>query len=146
MGLGRSSAAHLVGLVADHMRLGLLLKGGESAETRLRAVRELGQRCIEVVLLSLADRMATRGPASTEEAMELYKRMTSRVLADYFWETDYPPLVDGRDVMMHTGIEQGPEVRRALFKARVAQREATISSREAALEYLAPDFKGRMNR
>jgi poly(A) polymerase len=145
MGLGRRCAAHLVGVVADHMRLGFLLKEGESTETRLRTVRELGGRCIEVVLLSLADRIATRGPASTTEAMELYKRVTSRVLADYFWDIDYPPLVDGHDVMMHAGMVPGPEVGRALFKARVAQREAIVSSRDQALEYLAPDFKGKMN-
>jgi poly(A) polymerase len=144
MGLGNRCTAQLVGIVGEHMRLGFLLKEGESAQTRLQAVRELGDRCIEVILLSLADRMATRGPASTEQAMELYRRMTSRVLADYFWDKDYPPLVDGRDVMMHTGIGPGPDVGRALFKARVAQREGTVSGRDQALEYLAPDFKGKM--
>jgi poly(A) polymerase len=146
MGLGNRCTLQLVGTVGDHMRLGFLLKEGESAQTRLQAVSELGERCIEVVLLSLADRMATRGPASTEQAMELYRRMTSRVLADYFWEIDYPALIDGRDVIMHTGIGPGPDVGRALFKARVAQREAVVSTRDQALEYLAPDFKGKMRR
>jgi poly(A) polymerase len=144
MELGRKGTGHLVGVVGDHMRLGFLLKEGESAQTRLQAVRELGRRSIEVVMLSLADRMATRGEASTEEALQRYKRMASRVLRDYFWDIDYPPLVDGRDVMMHAGIGPGPELGRALLKARVAQREATVSSRQQALEYLAPDFKGRM--
>ena len=145
LGLGRKGTSQLVGTVADHMRLGFLLKEGESTETRLQAVRELGGRCIEVVLLSLADRMATRGPASTKQAMELYRRMATRVLADYFWDIDYPKLVDGRDVMMHAGVVPGPEVGRALFKARVAQREAIVSNRNQALEYLAPDFKGKMS-
>jgi Probable RNA and SrmB- binding site of polymerase A len=144
IGLGRKGTAHLVGVVGEHMRLGFLLKEGESARTRLQAVRELGRRTIEVVMLSLADRMATRGEASTEEALQRFKRMSSRVLSDYFWDIDYPPLVDGRDVMMHAGMSPGPELGRALLEARVAQREATVSGRQQALEYLAPDFKGRM--
>lgn len=145
LGLGRRGSGHLAGMVADHMRLGFLIKEGESAESRLRAVDDLGDRCIEVVMLSLADRMATRGEASTEEAMQRFKRLASRVMHDYFWNIDYPPLVGGHDVMMHSGVGPGPAVGRALFKARVAQREAVVSSRGQALEYLAPDFKGRMN-
>ncbi len=144
MGLGRRGTGHLRGIVSDHMRLGFLLKEGESVETRLRAVRELGDRCIEVVMLSLADRLATRGEASTEEAMERYRRMATRVMHDYFWDLDYPELVGGRDVLLHLGLTPGPEVGRALFRVRVAQREALVSSRRQALEFLAPDFKGRM--
>jgi hypothetical protein len=145
LGLGRKGSSHLAGLVADHMRLGFLMKQGESARTRLEAVREMGDRSIEVIMLSLSDRMATMGEASTEDAVGRYKRMATRVLADYFWDLDYPPLVGGHDVMMHARVGPGPEVGRALFKARVAQREAIVSTRQQALEYLAPDFKGRMN-
>ncbi len=145
LGLGRRGSGHLAGVVADHMRLGFLMKEGESAESRLRAVDDLGGHCVEVVMLSLADRMATRGEASTEEAMQRFKRLASRVMHDYFWNIDYPPLVSGHDVMMYSGVNPGPEVGRALFKVRVAQREALVSSRGQALEYLAPDFKGRMN-
>ncbi len=144
-GLGRKGSRHLAHVVADHMRLGFLMKEGESAETRLRVVEELGERTVEVVLLSLADRMATRGEASTREAMDLYRRMSARVLHDYFWDIDYPPLVSGRDVVVHAGVEPGPQVGRALFMVRVAQREAVVAGRRQALEFMAPDFKGRMD-
>ena len=145
LGLGRRGSRHLCGLVSEHMRLGFLMKEGESAESRLRAVYELGDRCVDVVVLSLADRMATRGEASMPEAQQLFKRMASRVLQDYFWNIDYPPLVSGYDVAVHAGVPRGPEVGRLLFKARVAQRESMIASRQQALEYLAPDFKGKMD-
>lgn len=135
LGLRRRGAAHLEGIVADHMRLGFLLEEGETAEARLRAVRALGRRCIEVVLLSLADRMATRGEASTDETMARYARLATRVMHDCFWDMDYPPLVSGDDIVLFTGIEPGPEVGRALFRVRVAQRESLVSSRIQALEY-----------
>jgi hypothetical protein len=122
------------------------LKEGESTESRLRAVRELGGRCPEVVLLSLADRLATRGEASTEEAQERFKRTVTRVLNDYFWLNDSNPPLSGYDVVIHEGVEPGPEVGRRLFQVRVAQREGTVADRQQALEYLSPDIKGRISR
>ncbi len=145
MGLGRTGSRHLVGVVADHMRLGFLMKEGESAQTRLKAVGELGEITVEVVMLSLADRIATRGEASTADAMGLYRRLATRVLQDFFWDTDFPPLVDGHDAVVHAGIEPGPDVAKALFGVRVAQREAVITNRRQALEFMAPDFKGKMD-
>ena len=145
LGLGRRGTGHLRGIVGDHMRIGHLIKEGETTAARLKAAMEMGSHCVEVVLLSLADRLATRGEASTEEAVERYSRVASRVLADWFWLRRCPPLVDGRDVMVHAGVAPGPGVARALFEARVAQRECTVASRGEALEFLAPDFKGRMD-
>ena len=146
LGLGRRGAGHLQGIVRDHMRVGYLIKEGETTAARLRAAMEMGSHCVEVVLLSLADRLATRGEASTGEAVERYSRVASRVLADWFWMKRFPPLLDGRDVVVHAGVAPGPAVARALFEARVAQRECTVASRGEALEFLAPDFKGRMGR
>jgi poly(A) polymerase len=145
LGLGHKGRDHLSRIVRDHMRLGYLIKEGESCAGRLRAVDELGDHCVEVVMLSLADRLATRGEASTDEALERYGRVAKRVLSDHFWQIDFPPLVDGRDVMVHTGLPGGPEVGDALFGVRVAQREGSVANRAQALEYLAPDFKGKMD-
>jgi poly(A) polymerase len=145
LGLGRRAKGGLVAIVRDHMRLGFLLQDGETTASRLTAAVELGPHCPEVVLLSLADRMATRGQATTDEALERFRRVAARLLADWFWLRDCPPLIGGQDIIVHGGVEQGPEVGRALMKARVAQRECTISSRSQALEFLAPDFKGKMN-
>lgn len=145
LGLGVKATRGLVAIVRDHMRLGFLMKEGETTASRLRAAVELGPHCPEVVLLSLADRMATRGEATTDEALERFKRVASRLLADWFWLRDVPPLIDGSDIIVHAGIEQGPGVGEALLRARVAQRECTVASRSQALEFLAPDFKGKMN-
>lgn len=144
LGLGRRGRRRLVGLVGQHMRLGFLLKEGESTESRLRTIDELGNLSIEVAMLSLADRLATRGEASTGEALERYRRMVNRMIADYFWNRDCPELAHGRDVLLHAGVAPGPEVARRLFAVRVAQREAMVSSRQQALEFMAPDFKGKM--
>ena len=144
-GLGRRAERALVTVVREHMRLGFILKEGETTTGRLRAALELGPICPEVIMLSLADRMATRGEASTDEALQRFRRLAGRLLGDWFWTRDFPPLIDGRDVMLHTDAGPGPGVGEALLAARVAQRESTVSSRGEALEFLAPDFKGKMN-
>lgn len=145
LGLGRRASRHLVGIVRDHMRLGYLIKEGETTASRLRVALDLGDHCVEVILLSVADRLATRGQASTPEAVERYCRVASRVLADWFWLRDVPPLLGGGEVMVHSGLEPGPAIGDALLAARVAQRESTICDRAQALEFLAPDFKGKMD-
>ena len=145
LGLSRRAAAHLAGIVRDHMAPGFLIHEGESTASRLRFAMSLGDHCPEVVMLFIADRLATRGPATAGENPELFKRVATRLLNDWVWLHDYPPLIDGRDVLVHTGAGPGPEVGDALFRARVAQRESTVSSRTEALEYLAPDLKGKMD-
>ena len=145
MGLGTRGRRLLSGIVRDHMLLGFMIREGESTSTRLRAATELGDRCIEAVMLSIADRLATKGEASTDKGLGLFRRVALRVLGDWCWLNDFPPLVDGREVMVHGGLAPGPLVGEALFKARVAQRESIVSSRDEALEFLAPDFKGRMD-
>lgn len=141
LGLGYRARSRLVGLVRDHMRLGYLVKDGESAASRLEVVRQMGDRCPEAVILALADRMATRGEAATEEAMERFRRTAMRVLGDYYWSREFPSLVGGRDVLVHAGVPTGPEVARVLSGVRVAQREATVTNRRQALEFMAPDSK-----
>ena len=144
-GLGSRASRDLVAIVRDHMRLGFLLRDGETTAGRLRAATELCSICPEVVLLSLADRMATRDEASTDEALQRFKRLAARLLADWFWLRDNPPLLGGEDIIVHGGLEEGPAVGEALARVRVAQRESIASSRAQALEFLAPDFKGKMD-
>lgn len=145
LGFGRRATRRLCSIVGDHMRLGFLLKDGENVASRLDAAVEMGDRCVEVVMLSVADRMATRGEATTTEALERFKRLATRMLSDWFWLNDFPPLVDGNDVVVHAGVPPGPRVAELLLAARVAQRESIVGSRREALEYLAPDFKGKMD-
>jgi poly(A) polymerase len=145
LGMGRRARRYLEGVVGGHMLLGFMIEEGETAEERLEVLRSLGDMCPDVVMLSMADRMATRGEASTGEGIERFRRTASRVLADYYWDRLTPGLVTGRDVIIHGAAPPGPRVGGSLRAVRVAQREGTVSSRRQALEYLAPDFKGRMS-
>lgn len=144
LGFGRKGRFLLTLLVKEHMCLGLLMERGESTTSRMQLARKLGERCVDMAMISLADRMATRGEASSAGAVEHYRRLAARLLGDYYWDREAVRLASGTDVMIHAGIRAGPEVGRLLFELRVCQREGHADSREAALEFLSPDFKGRM--
>jgi poly(A) polymerase len=144
LGLSYRGRRYLTGVVGQHMRLGYLLKEGETTGSRLGVARELGSSSVDIAILSLADRLATRGEASTAEGLERYERLVKRFLADYCWNRDCPTLAGGRDVQVHAGLE-GPAVGEKLFDLRLAQKERTVTGRQQALEFIAPDFKGRLS-
>lgn len=137
--IGNAGRMYLRDLVGNHMIFGFLLKRGETVKERLRAIFELGSNCPDVVLLSLADRLATRGEASTEEELERFRRLLSRVVADYFWCVETPQILDGADIIaLKSGIG-GKEIRENLFSIRVAQREGIISTLKEAVHFVAPE-------
>jgi len=144
LGISYRGRRYLTAVVGQHMRLGYLLKEGESTRSRLLVSRELGSLSVDIAVLSLADRLATMGEASTGEGLERYERLVKRFLADYCWDRDCPALASGRDIAVHTGLE-GPAVGDALFELRLAQKERTVTGRQQALEFIAPDFKGRLS-
>lgn len=143
LGLGRKGKRHLAGLVANHMRLTRLMEEKETVARRMSLVRDLGDITPEVVMLSMADIRATRGEASTEESRAAFERMSRRLLSDYYWDRETRPLIDGNDVLVHSGTVPGPRVDEMLLKVRIAQRECIVNDRRQALEYLSPDTKGR---
>ncbi|MBN2168798.1 MAG: hypothetical protein JW738_06095 [Actinobacteria bacterium] len=144
-GVGRRGKRYMVQFSKNHMQLGSLSKNKENTESRLAAIREMGDLCVDLSVHSLADRTAARGEAVTEEAISGFTRMTRRVVADYFWLMKSERLIDGNDAKVHGGLDEGPEIGELLMKVLVSQREGLVENRQQALEYIAPDFKGRMN-
>lgn len=144
LGAGPTVKRYMVEFSRMHMELGFLMEEGENARSRMKAIDNMGDLCVEISIHSLADRRATRGEAASPEALAGFERMTKRVIRDYFWLKDRNRLIDGNDVMVHCGIAEGPAVREMLTKVLVAQREGLIENRHQALEYIAPDFKGKM--
>ncbi|MBN1289052.1 MAG: HD domain-containing protein [Actinobacteria bacterium] len=142
--VGKRGRRYMVEFSRNHMKLGFLAKKNESTLSRLAAVREMGDLCVDLCVHSLADRAAARGDAVTEEALSGFTRLTRRVASDYFWSVKRERLIDGNDIKVHGGLNEGPETGELLMKVLVCQREGLIENRQQALEYIAPDFKGRM--
>lgn len=143
-GVGNRAGQYMFHFSKNHMKLGFLAKEKETAAGRLSTVRELGDLAVDLSVHSLADRLSARGEAVTEEAVSGFTRMTRRVVADYFWLKKRSPLIDGNDVKVHGGLVEGPQIGELLMKVALCRLEGIIENRQQALEYIAPDFKGKM--
>ena len=99
--------------------------------------RALGDVGVEVVLLSLADHLATWGPNLQEERWTRRLEVARGLLSHYFEKHSEtiapPPLLTGRDVMEELGLGPGPEVGRLLELIREAQAAGEVRTREEAL-------------
>jgi len=137
--LSRLETAHLAALAEHHMRPCMLGSTEEPPTARAcaRVFRLLLARTPDVCLLALADRAASRGPASTPEVVRRQMEATARVLelwlAERKREPEGRPLVTGRDLMTHLGISGGPIIGRILTELGVAEAAGELHDRDAAL-------------
>ncbi len=139
--LDRKSRKYLNSIVKNHMGLGFLLKEGETTSSRLRFVENTGSTCLDIAVLSLADRLATRGVASTQESLERFTRLVKRIVNDYFWYHSLKVAISYQEARNVSGIQQRAALTEMLFNLKVAMREGFVKSREEALEYIAPKSK-----
>jgi poly(A) polymerase len=128
---------HVAGLVRHHLALGFLVHEPQPLPRRTLFAYLL--RCspveVDVTLLSVADRLATRGEGS-QRSIDAHLRLARGVLADALsWRAHGPPkpLVRGDDLATQLGIAPGPRVGELLTELAAAQFAGEVSSREQAL-------------
>lgn len=140
--LGRLRASvrlreHVAALVRHHLRLGFLVH--ESQPLSLDTVFSYLTTCdpveVDVTLLSIADRLATRG-AKAEHAIEAHMTLARRMLGDALrWRADGPPtpLLRGDELAAELDIPLGPRVGELLGELVRAQYTGKIHTREQAI-------------
>jgi len=137
LGYGEAEAAYVALVVREHMRPGQF---AALDEVTLRAVRRFfhatSQAGPDVLLHSLADHMATRGPNLNVAAWYAQARWTDALLDVIWGEESEPvrPLLDGNDLMRALGIGPGPLVGQLLAAVSEAQAGGDITTPEAAIE------------
>jgi poly(A) polymerase len=129
--------AHVAALVHHHLRLGFLVH--EPQPLARRIVFSYLQTCapveVDVTLLSIADRLATRGDRA-QESIEAHLQVARGMLGDALqWRADGPaqPLLRGDELARELGIATGPQVGRLLEALAAAQYAGELSTREQAL-------------
>ncbi len=133
--LSRKASDYLIKTVGKHMDIGLAASERISDRQIRKIVARLGDELVDVVLLSTADRYATRGPLSTPEGLEEYVALCNRLLEAYWHEKDVPPLIGGRDLMEELHLPEGPAIGEILKEVRIAQLEGALRGREDALRF-----------
>jgi poly(A) polymerase len=131
--------AHVAALVRQHLRLGFLVH--EPQPLARRTVFAYMRACspveVDVTLLSVADRLATRGDRA-HEAVMAHLAVARGMLGDALrWRAEGPPrpLLRGDELARELGIPTGPRVGELLEELTAAQYAGELDSRERALEY-----------
>jgi putative nucleotidyltransferase with HDIG domain len=133
-------------LVGQHLRPAHLARAEQVTRRAVyRYFRATGCAGIDVVLLCLADHLATWGPNLQEDRWARRLKVAETLLTHCFEryeETVAPPsLITGGDLLGELGMSPGPKVGRLLETVREAQAAGEIQTREEALA-----FAGRIYR
>jgi putative nucleotidyltransferase with HDIG domain len=128
--------AYVAALTRHHLRLGFLV---HRAPLSRRDVHAYLRACepveVDVTLLSVADRLATRGHKA-DEAIARHLELARELLGEALrWRAEGPPepLVRGDDLAAELGIERGPELGRLLGEIEAAQFAGEIATQEDAV-------------
>ncbi len=131
--------AHVAALVRNHLRAGFLVHEPQplSRRTVYRYLRACSPVEVDVTLLSVADRLATRGDRS-EESIDAHMRVVHGLLTDALrWRAEGPPqpLLRGDELAGELEMPLGPRVGELLEALAEAQYAGEISTRAQALAY-----------
>jgi len=127
-------------LVRHHLRP-MQMSQGELPTRRAiyRYFRDTGEAGIDILFLSLADHLATRGPHLNMPQWQEHTQMVEYVLSRYFQQESQPlpaKLVDGHDLLNIFGMSPGPEVGKVLEAVQEAHASGELTTRQEALEYV----------
>jgi poly(A) polymerase len=131
--------AHVAALVRHHLRVGFLVH--EPQPLSRRTVYAYLDACtpveVDVAVLSVADRLATRG-AHAQESIDAHLRVAGGLLADALrWRAEGPPrpLLRGDELASALAIPAGPRVGQLLAELAEAQYAGELETPEQAIDY-----------
>jgi poly(A) polymerase len=131
--------SHVAALVRHHLRLGFLVH--EPQPLARRTTYTYLTRCApveaDVTLLSVADRLATRG-RSAERAIDAHLRLAAAMLGDALrWRAEGPPapLVRGDELARLLDLAPGPQLGSLLDELAQARYAGEIQTPEQAVAH-----------
>jgi poly(A) polymerase len=127
-------------MVREHLRPGQMSQGGLPSHRAIyRYFRDAEEAGIDILFLSLADHLATRGPQLNLAGWQEHAQIVEYVLTQHFEQEKLvipPKLVDGHDLINIFGLHPGPKIGKLLEAVREAQASGEIATREEALSYI----------
>ncbi len=130
--------AHVAALTRHHLGPGFLVHAAPLARRTVHGyLKAADPVAADTILLSVADRLATRG-RKHDEAIAKHLDVARDVLGPALdWHEAGPPapLVRGDELARELGIEPGPELGRLLAEIAAAQYAGEVGSREDAISY-----------
>ena len=128
--------SHVAAMTRHHLRPGFLVPAQPLDRRTIHAYLKATEPVeADVALLSVADRLATRG-RKAGEAIARHMDVVDRLLGpalDWHEHGAPPPLVRGDEVARELGVAPGPELGRLLAEIAEAQYAGEVTTREEAL-------------
>ena len=125
-------------MVLWHLRPGYLSNFQRPSDKSIyRYLRDARREAAGILLLSLADQRATRGPSSTPRHEKHHERICRDVLKLYFDKKKEKPfvrLIDGHDLIKQLRLEPSPLIGKILAEVTEQQVLGKIKTRKEALE------------
>jgi len=127
-------------MVRYHLRPGQMSQDGFPSHRAIyRYFRDTGEAGVDILFLSLADHLATRGPQLNMTHWQRHSQTVDYVLTQRFEQEALvvpPKLVDGHDLINIFGMSPGPKIGELLEQVREAQASGELATREEALSYI----------
>ena len=127
-------------MVRHHLRPGQMSHDElPSRRAIYRYFRDTGEAGIDILFLSLADHLATRGPHLDLAHWREHTQLVEYILAQHFQEEGLvvpPKLVNGHDLINIFGMSPGPKIGELLEAVRETQASGEVTTKEEALSYI----------
>jgi poly(A) polymerase len=127
----------VTGIIGGHMRPHWLAEAPLTRRAMYRFFRDTQDYGVDILLLSMADHLATHGPDTDLHRWVERLDMISQMFEVYFSKHDEviapPPLVNGNDIMRELGLPPGKQVGVILEAIREAQASGEVVTKEDAL-------------
>jgi len=127
-------------MVRYHLRPGQMSQNDLPSHRAIyRYFRDTEEAGIDILFLSLADHLATRGPQLNMAQWLEHTKIVNYVLTQRFEQEALvvpPKLVDGHDLINIFGMSPGPKIGEFLEQVREAQASGELATREEALSYI----------
>lgn len=136
IGFGPEATDFVAKMVRYHLRPGELVRSWPPTDHAVRRfTSDLDGHVLPLMLVNLADGMATRGPGYTRENFRRHVGFLNYVVARAWSVTvsGDPPLVTGEDLITELDLEGGRLLGAVLTSVRRAQEQGTVTSRDEAL-------------
>jgi poly(A) polymerase len=136
--------------VYNHLRPAQMTDGELPTRRAIyRYFRDTGEGGIDILLLALADYLASRGPLVSMEEWGRHCRLMNYVLEEHDkQQAEILPvkLIDGNDIMSAFGLTPGPLIGKLLATVNEAHASGELSTREEALALVHRELSAASKR
>lgn len=132
-----------------HLRPGYLADNARISErAKFRYFRDAGEEAVGILLLSVSDQRATRGPLTSATSRVQHEKVAFELIAEYFRrkkEKKFVRLINGDDLIKYLKLSPSPLFKVILQEVEETQAEGSVATKKQALD-LAKEIAARKKK